>query len=194
MISSSAYMSRSFAQPLAYYIEQLLVYSPLHLIGLGTLLIPATTTVIPFMHRIYHCYRENRTLALSCQVSWNKLLLLVLTYPIVYIGSMTLLGNISSGFQLRFLLPVLPIMAVISSFIIVRHNLSLPSIALILVYNSFYMIYYGVLYAPLFADFEGHIVDILRVMIDNPFQSTLGRNKIAEILDFMRHFGVVRTV
>ena len=187
-------MFRSFTQPLTFYIEQLFIYSPLHLVGLGTLLITAATTVAPFFRSIYHCYKTKTPLVLSYQVSWNKLHLLALTYPIAYIGAMTLLGNISSGFQLRFLLPILPILCVVSSFVIVRRSVSLPFIALLLVYSSFYTIYYGFLYAPLYADFEGNIVDILRVMFDNPFQSSLGHDKTAEVLDFMRHFGVVRGV
>ena len=71
------------------------------------------------------------------------------------------LGRLGAGFQTRFLLPVLPATSVLASILINYTNSNSNSQSLkellvfvLLSYSAMHMLYYGIMFPPLFADLD----------------------------------------
>lgn len=59
-----------------------------------------------------------------------------------------------------------------------------------IVYSSFHCLYYGVLYAPLFAELDYSVVDIVRGVLASPYSPPSTREAYEEALKYMTHFGL----
>jgi hypothetical protein len=60
------------------------------------------------------------------------------------------------------------------------------------IYSSSITIYYTVLYAPLYADVDTSIIDVLIMMLSKPYYHPSSKEVFKETLQFMHHFGLDR--
>ena len=70
-------------------------------------------------------------------------------------------GRLGAGYQTRFILPILPATSILASVLInyTINNTSSQSIkdtlvSVLISYSSMHLIYYGIMFPPLFADLE----------------------------------------
>jgi len=61
-----------------------------------------------------------------------------------------------------------------------------------MIYSSSITIYYTVLYAPLYADVDTSIIDVLIMILSKPYYHPSSKEVFKETLQFMHHFGLDR--
>ena len=61
-----------------------------------------------------------------------------------------------------------------------------------MIYSSSITLYYTVLYAPLYADVDTSIIDVLTMILSNPYYHPSSKEVFQETLQFMHHFGLDR--
>ena len=129
-------------------------------------------------------------------------------WPMGFQMVLTGLGALGSGFQSRFLAPMLPGGAILSA--LVFHLASTTSgfninnntrtvaktlttlVNLLALYSVLHVLYYGIMYAPLFADLDVSVVDVVVTALRNPAVPPESRESFQAMLRFMAHFGLVR--
>mmetsp|Transcript_23319 Transcript_23319/g.40353 ORF Transcript_23319/g.40353 Transcript_23319/m.40353 type:complete len:156 (-) Transcript_23319:8-475(-) len=134
-------------------------------------------------------------------------LLLFSLWPIGFLVGLTVLGSAGSGFQSRFLMPMLPGSAILSALCfqwVYRVCSTLPYsgrimstacsvvMGVLMMYSVVHVFYYSVLYAPLFADLDVSLVDILCSILQSVYSAPASREEFRGTLKFMGHYGLVR--
>lgn len=61
-----------------------------------------------------------------------------------------------------------------------------------MIYSSSITLYYTVLYAPLYADVDTSIIDVLIMILSKPYYYPSSKEVFKETLQFMHHFGLDR--
>ena len=61
-----------------------------------------------------------------------------------------------------------------------------------MIYSSSITLYYTVLYAPLYADVDTSIIDVLIMILSKPYYHPSSKEVFKETLQFMHHFGLDR--
>lgn len=134
-------------------------------------------------------------------------LLLFSLWPVGFLVGLTLLGSAGSGFQSRFLMPMLPGSAILTTLCVHWVHLTSSTVSykdrfmstacrvvvgVFMMYSVMHVFYYGVLYAPLFADLDVSLVNILCSMLQNVYFAPASREEFRATLKFMAHYGMVR--
>lgn len=121
-------------------------------------------------------------------------------WPICFCTALSFIGCMGAGYQSRFLLPLLPATSILASFAIeylkqrqgvvaaVADTLS----SVMVTYQAMHFMFYGVMFAPLFADLDFSIVDVLHVVLTTPYHSPISRESFTSTLAYLAHFGVQR--
>ena len=153
-------------------------------------------------------------------LTYDQLLLtkicILSTWPAAFLVGLTVIGSLGSGFQARFLLPIVPATASLSGIVVtvlqsqiltnrfnkptdVNANFRLIavtfSIALfdvLVIITAFHCLFYGVLFAPLFADLDLSVWDLLACILSNPLSMPTSHDSWLETVRFMKHFGLNR--
>jgi hypothetical protein len=119
------------------------------------------------------------------------------------------LGKLGSGFQNRFILPIIPatsiLFAISSSFLkecSKSKNLKkYPVLAalveisqfmfdILLPYSSVLCLFYGIMFSPLFADLNANLFDIIATILSNSYHSFTSVESFTETYKFLLHFGI----
>lgn len=103
-----------------------------------------------------------------------------------------------SGYQSRFLTPLLPFTAILAAFFVVRGpqvpNSTSPmagaTVALLLAYSAMHFLYYGVLFAPFYADLDNSLLEIIPAILSSPYAAPPDKETFKLTLNFMKHFGL----
>jgi len=160
------------------------------------------------------------TVATSADTILDSAVLTILVFalwPVGFLAGLTFLGSLGSGFQSRFLMPMLPGSAILSAVCVVwvqrtvrtvsgdgvrrrgdMHSRKVLSVAcmtvllLCMMYSMVHVFYYGVLYAPLFADLDVSVVDIVCSVLRSAYFAPDSRESFQATLSFMSHFGLLR--
>ena len=134
-------------------------------------------------------------------------LLLFSLWPVGFLVGLTVLGSAGSGFQSRFMMPMLPGSAILSALCLqwvhrawssLPYNDRIMSTAcsvvmgVLMMYSVVHVFYYGVLYAPLFADLDVSLVDILCSVLQSVYSAPASREEFRGTVRFMGHYGLVR--
>ena len=61
-----------------------------------------------------------------------------------------------------------------------------------MIYSSSITLYYTILYAPLYADVDTSIIDVLIMILSKPYYHPSSKEVFKETLQFMHHFGLDR--
>lgn len=126
------------------------------------------------------------------------------TYPLAFLLALTVLGAAGAGFQARFLLPALPGWAILASVFVtliedsgqVAERSSLVTLwtsifSMLFIWAAIHAFYYGVLAAPLYADVEKHLLQILRDMLSSSLPVVESRESAHVLRQYMQHFGLM---
>mmetsp|Transcript_10565 Transcript_10565/g.17777 ORF Transcript_10565/g.17777 Transcript_10565/m.17777 type:complete len:353 (+) Transcript_10565:2888-3946(+) len=145
-------------------------------------------------------------------------------WPVAFLFGLTLVASMGSGFQTRFLTPMLPgsivLFAISASWVQSpvpqqSDQLSVSSrvqysntdtstcaaaaaaasrlvLTCILGYSSLHAVYYCLFYAPLYAELDVSLVDMLAAILQHPYHPPSSRDEFTSILAFMKHYGLVR--
>ena len=124
----------------------------------------------------------------------NKNLFIVgLTFWILgVLGGHTFIGVIGGGYQSRFLLPMIPPCCILTALAwnSKREELIIPFV-LCICYGVMGSLFYGVMFSPLFADFENSIFGIIfNVILRSPVHPLSSQFTATEVASFMKHYGV----
>jgi hypothetical protein len=177
MIDMSPYLQSIISKPFHTYCSSMLIYSPVSLAG-----------IVYGFSNIY------------CQDIDNFILVV---WPLAFIVALTLLGVFGAGYQLRFLTPVLPASSVLAGYCMdgyLNNRDSLFSVAvpvgivLLLCYSAIHCLYYGVLFAPLYAEFDETLVGVLLSLLTAPYYAPQDRLEMQNIFKFLAHFGLSRKI
>jgi hypothetical protein len=126
-------------------------------------------------------------------------------WPLAFLGGFTILGWLGAGYQTRFILPIIPATSILTSVALVRNLarrdfIASPSsgmicmLSLLLCYSMCYVLYYGILFTPFYADLEYSIIDILVNILEQPFAPMQDGHVTKQALAMMRHYGLVLKV
>lgn len=182
MVERSPYLQAALARSPAAYFEDLLSLSPLQLAGLLFGLLSLLTILRSLLQaeRWVHgggMYRELREQQMAVAV--------LALWPMGFLAGLTLIGSLGGGFQLRFLAPMLPASSALAGAALAAADpMVLPLGALLLVYGGMHCLFYSVLYAPLFADMPATVFDIIKTILESPYEAPVADVK------FMKHFGL----
>lgn len=143
-------------------------------------------------------------------VSMCMLQVLVLSlWPLSFLVGLTLLGSLGSGFQSRFLLPMLPVTCLLSVYfvqwaqqqatadkgdLIMRclSNALAVVMQLYVVHSVLNVLYYGIMFAPLYADLDVSVVDIVCGILSSAYHAPVSRESFQEMMMFVKHFGLMK--
>jgi hypothetical protein len=213
MLQRSSFVRAAVGKPWHTYAVTLAHCSPLHwaaLLGAGVLVV----RVLPVLWTVlwYNRARTSTDKSLAgVQTSANRLLLLPIlalaVWPVGFFVALTLLGSLGSGFQSRFLMPMLPGSALLTAVLLdlVQRTVDMCGgymrllasacdtvVTLIAAYSAMHVFYYAVLYAPLFADLDVSMIDVLTGILQSPYQAPESREAFQSTLRFMAHYGLDR--
>lgn len=189
MIQNSLYLQAAMDRNPAAYLIDLFKFSPLQFVGflfglfavvfavysLLQLLSRRGTDSLEKTHFLVCSERSLQRWALASFALW----------PAGFVGGLTLIGSLGGGFQVRFIVPILPATAVLSSVAVAAaDSLLQPVAALLLAYSGMHSLFYAVLYSPLFADMHASIFDLIRTILETPYDAPTSDIK------FMKHFGL----
>lgn len=204
MLQRSAFVRRAVGKPWYTYLYTLAAFSPLHLVAM----LGAAVLVVHVLPPLWNYYvagkGEPRQVAALKAVTLPVLVLAV--WPVGFLLALTLLGSLGSGFQSRFLTPLLPGGAILTAVLVdlasaragddtaVRTVAAVGGTVVILlaVYSALHVLYYAVLYAPLFADLDVSMVDVVQGVLQSPYFPPDSRESFQATLRFMVHYGLVR--
>ncbi len=198
MIERFPFIRAAVNKPWYFYITSLLGLSPLHI---GALLYCCYQTIWYCGSLVMSRWRSWKEYSQVCN---HRLLCIVLAlWPTSFLCTFTLLGAFGAGFQLRFIAPMLPGTALLVA--LGMTGLYLKSDAdigsgkrslvtflfnagiIFTICNGFY---YGVLYPPLYADLHYHIFDIIRSILENPYEPIPSQESMKSTIKFMAHHGL----
>lgn len=202
MLEQYPFVREAMNKPVTFYFETLFLYSPLQFISVIFMFM----LLAKFLKTVVHTLKKGKQLGLP--ILRNDATLLVFgTWPVAFLFGLTFLGTIGSGFQSRFMLPALPALAIMAAVAIESLFYScerrfqvvdlitvlLPfAIGIVLVFfliNAVMCWYYGVLFAPYYADLEPTLWDNLETILKNSFSGfpTYESSVIAH--EYMKQFG-----
>lgn len=189
MIEQSLYLQKAMDRSVAAYFIDLFKFSPLQLLGMlfGVITIVAFVLYTLSELRMGTISNQKKKVSLYSK-SGIKLLALASfsLWPLGFVGGLTLIGGLGGGFQIRFIVPIIPATSILASIAIESSDTMLqPVIALLLSYGGMHCLYYAVLYSPLSADMHMTIFDIIRVILESPYEAP----PVSDI-KFMKHFGM----
>jgi hypothetical protein len=214
MLQRSSFVRAAVAKPWPTYLLTLLQVSPLHLLGLLGVCVVLVWVVTGA--RTCSAVSSERSKETAQRVGWQGglsphvravLPVVVLSaWPAAFLVGLTVLGAAGSGFQSRFLMPMLPGSAVLSAALLenVRSagaaggNMRLLAdccgcvVTTLAAYGAMHVLYYTVLYAPLFADLDVSLLDVLVTILQSPYSAPDSRESFQAMLRFMAHYGMVR--
>lgn len=172
----------------AAYIIDLFKFSPLQLVGLLfglCALVFALHSILQFSRCYHGSLKTAHSLLLSQHLLQRWALASFTLWPVGFVGGLTLIGCMGGGFQIRFIVPILPATSVLASMAVTAIDTMLyPVVALLLVYSGMHSLFYSVLYSPLFADMHASVFDIIRTILESPYDAP------ASDINFMKHFGL----
>lgn len=219
MLRRSSFVRAAVGKPWYTYLRTLATCAPLHWVGLlgaavlavRLLLAMRNALVVPTrdegakIREAKDISRVKITPAQSFCLQWLPVLALA-AWPVSFLAALTLIGSLGSGFQSRFLSPMLPgstlLVAVLLDAVSQRGN-SNSSMRVLAsccgavtttasVYSALHVFYNAVLYAPLFADLDVSVVDVVASVLHSVYAAPESRESFQATLRFMAHYGLVR--
>lgn len=185
MIKSSTFLQNAIAKPFYYYFMILLSISPVLMFGLISSLFGFTrfamlyTNICPSEIKLKHT-----------SISYLTLLF----WPMGFLGGLTMVGIFGGGYQTRFLLPALPALALLSAIELLRSRWAAAISPFLISIGAIHLVFYGILFYPLFCDFDFNLFEIILCTLSYPQYFPANEESFSNILKYMRHFGLNRTV
>jgi hypothetical protein len=212
MLERFPYVKAAVMKPWYTYFITMMKVSPVQTIGMLFALIVAGSVGYAFFayHRNDaskdHSEQDSSVITVTSNEQsshhWRKMIWLGIfaLWPLCFLLGLTLLGCLGSGYQTRFLLPALPGSAILTAHFLYALFLDesvekewkilggcVLSIAFVV--QAMLVLYYGIMYAPFYADVEVYWFDIMQTILSSPYHSASSRESVKDIQLFMKHFG-----
>jgi hypothetical protein len=200
MVAASPFLQRAIAKGAGAYVDILLRFAPVYLIGLsfpvlgigGGLLRDASFTV-------------------SSVIQHSRYLMIDMwALPAGYLLGLSVLAAMGAGAQSRFMLPALPALAVLVGLAAAdSHRPSLPEgsrpgrmaavrpptvltpiIAILVAYGALHTLWYGVCFPSLFADLDVSVADVISTALRAPMLAPPSLAAAEAAWAQLRHFGL----
>jgi len=187
MVRNSVYLQNALSQHPLFYMSSTFAVSPLHVvgtlyaIGVGVYVIfrPATTC---------QCEIPNINTKLSRSIS----VVIFALWPACFFAGLTLVGILGGGYQIRFILPALPATSILAGMCVVRSGAATgPLVAFLLCYSTIHVLYYAVLFPPLFGAPDMSIFQIISHIRSSMLSDDRFMEDMIKITEHMAHFGLV---
>lgn len=191
MISKSVYLQEVIARHPFSYVTRLFAINPTHIIGL----LFGASFLFLLIHELRVFVLKTPTGACNHRSS-NLQLGVFILWPISFLAGLTLIGLLGGGYQIRFLLPILPATSILTAICICScGNKVLPLLNILQCYGSFHILYYSILYPPILADFDITVLDILEIILKSPLEAdSMTKEALLPIYKYMRHFGLAMKI
>lgn len=185
MLRHSKFVAAAVAKPYHYYFSTLSVFSPIHIVGLAVGVILSGRIALK--------------LFFVCDQTWAKfysrqddIIAVLLLWPLGFLVGLTILGVLGAGFQTRFLAPILPATSILGSYCAIngQHTMFIGLFSLLLAYSAIHFFVYGILLAPLLADLDYSVWNIIYTIIISPYHSPETTDKFVDVLKFLKHYGI----
>ena len=111
-----------------------------------------------------------------------------------YLLGHTLVGVQGGGYQTRFLLPALPAMSIIAAISLVKFPKLSPILYTFFAIECMHVMFYGIMFYPMFADFEFSVFDIVSTILNSPQYALKSREMYIQAFKYMKHFGLDRKI
>lgn len=113
-------------------------------------------------------------------------------WPLSFIFGHSIIGYLGGGYQLRFILPALPATSISSCLGLQTYSPSLCNaiFAFLLAYSAIHTLFYGILFAPYFADLKYSILDMISIILASPYDPTSMKQDFTTLFEFLHHFGL----
>jgi hypothetical protein len=202
MLKKYPFVRKAVEKPWYTYIRAFYTISPLHLIGLLFLVVLFivwinNTRSNPRNNENEKVYNSNN----NPQHLKNSIPRMVVfsSLPMGYLLLLTALGIIGSGYQLRFILPILPFTGLLSAIALQIMETRLSTIPILsssyfplvfsyISYSVILFFYYCNLYSIYYADLEYSLLDIIIQILQSAYPELLVNTDFVKL---MTHFGVV---
>lgn len=211
MIARSPFLQAATTRPIWYYAEVIVTYMPLQAIGIGAGIGFVVFAGIDRLLANVSKWRGNSSidysLSASAQASSISIakIAILLVYPLAYVVSLTLLGSAGAGYQSRFILSTVPASCTLGAIAITQgisacrsthsgqsnySSIIICVSALLTIISIMHCFFYGVLYAPLFADLDISMWRVMTKILQSPYRPPASQSSMEETAGFARHFGV----
>eukprot|EP01039_Chlorochromonas_danica_P010131 gene10131-11213_t len=207
MIQTFPFLAQAVSRPWHHYLLLLFTLHPIYMVAVGVSSMLLYLAAVDLLSLLMKTGFRRVSAGHPSIPSRNDLFLSLATfstYPFAFLCALTVLGAAGAGFQARFLLPALPGWAVLASVFLtliedsgqVTERSSLATLwtsisSMLLIWAAMHAFYYGVLAAPLYADVEKHLLQILRDMLSSSLPVVESRESAQVLRQYMRHFGVM---
>jgi len=194
MLERFPFVRMAVMRPWWHYLLALLQVAPMHLVGLvfGCLTVPLSFYQLTLSAQTTKAEDGQRK-----QQYVPVLLLLVAAMG--FLGGLTLLGALGAGFQIRFLLPMVPFCSILTAIALDMMSKSDDVIVQVaemvvwitIVYGALMSFYYGILYPTAFADIEHSLATIIGGILRSPYNTAEQSKDVSiQVLGALKHFGL----
>ena len=195
MLEKSSFLRKAIAKPSYTYILSLLKYNPIQFIGLIFGLIIAFRFISNLLSSYFQKLMDDTKNKAMQNISIkNGGIFALFVWCFAFIAALSILGSKGSGFQTRFILPIIPATSILAALCIheahKKHSSYQVLTTILLVYSSIHCMYYGVMFPNLYADLEENVFDIISNILNYPYHALSSRESMMDVLKYMRHFGL----
>lgn len=188
MIENSSFLQEAIRKHALTYVTGLFAVSPMHSVGLLYILLLVFSAAWKLSGFSRTSEGGRRFSASSQQLS----LVILSLWPLAFLGGLTLIGVMGGGYQIRFILPILPATAVLAGVACVSAgpNVS-PLVSVICAVSAIHMFYYAVLYPPLFADMGNSVFELVAYILHFVIDDHSSGEAMYKTFQVMKHYGLV---
>ena len=191
MIENSAYLQGAMQKHWFSYLTGLFAISPVHVLGLLYVAVLLPRAVLN-LRAFLKARRERVTTALSLQCGNDLAAIVFSAWPLAFVAGLTLIGVLGGGFQMRFMLPILPATSILAAIVIVNAGPNVtPLVCVLCCISMLHLFYYSVLYPPLFADIDISVFEILAHLLSSVLDDQQSKEVTYKMFQTMRHYGLV---
>ena len=195
MIKNSIYLQEAINKPFYFYIAVLTKISPVHVFGCVILLKSLLDYIWNAIERLNKKEKVKGISKIDDEnLSSDSEYWILLLWPMGYLLGHTLVGVQGGGYQTRFLLPALPAMSIIAAISLVKFPKLSPILYTFFAIECMHVMFYGIMFYPMFADFEFSVFDIVTTILNSPQYALKSREMYIQAFKYMRHFGLDRKI
>ena len=200
MVKNFPFLQRALSHPFHFYFSTLSKIAPIHLVALliPPILVLRSLFVLTTKQKKNQNQNQNQDQDQNVTgILINQETIHILTlwiWPVSFLLGLTIVGVSGGGYQSRFMLPILPATSILSGYYLTSNKKIAPACMVLLHVGVLHFMFYGVLYYPMFSEFEYNIFDIIWCILSSPQYFPASQENYQQILKFMSHYGLNRTV
>ena len=191
MIENSVYLQEALNRPFYHYMTVISKISPTHTFGCCLLLMNLFGSVWKMVHKMTNDKSCN-LLSTDSEVLHNLEYWILFLWPFGFLLGYTLVGMRGGGYQTRFILPILPATSIITAIGVEKFREASPIVYTLIAIGCMHLMFYGIMFYPMFADFEFNVFDVITTILSSPQHALNSHESYQQAFKFMRHFGLSR--